>query len=234
MVSTETQAWNAEAADGRALFRTELMRNGIYAGTIGSVLLVGSGRTRFELRMRRGASPSWLAFKFVLTAHGKKISVSQPEYTGCFAVAEHATMGLAKWVSDTNDTLSLGTGNQISVIDVPNPATRSDGTSEDRCGFSSAYWTSTYVTVSVSSSPSPADVWLDGGYQGTTDATFRVLAGTKQVDVVVRRDGFVDFASRIPIKGKDVIRVNATLQPVPKAATSARPARGGLRKVPGH
>ena len=78
----------------------------------------------------------------------------------------------------------------------------------------------TYGTLSVSSSPSNANIYLDGAYKGTTPRTIGGLSqGAHTLEVTM--PGYQEWANTIQIHSNQVSYVTATLATDPQATTGS-------------
>ncbi len=73
-------------------------------------------------------------------------------------------------------------------------------------------------SISVQSEPSGAAVYLNNEYRGFTPV---LLTGVSPAEhtLLVRKDGFIDYVSRVQVMDKQTISISAILNPVPVPAT---------------
>lgn len=74
-----------------------------------------------------------------------------------------------------------------------------------------------YGTLSISSSPSGAEAYVDGQYVGATPVRFGTTSGAHSVEV--RAPGYQTFSTSVNLPGGQITAVNATLNPIISTGT---------------
>ena len=69
-------------------------------------------------------------------------------------------------------------------------------------------------TLSVSSSPADAQIYLNGSYKGVTPLTLTISPGSYSVKI--NKDGYKDYTSSTTVKTDTIVKLNATLEKIVK------------------